>query len=671
MSSRSIYYPFILLLLLLQIRAGAQVINPNLEPSAQQTNMFKQGGDSAAFKTNSDWKEEHARIYYNYLNSAVVHYPDTTLSRFHRYQPVQPWWVKDLGNYGTAARNQLFSPYLPLGLSLGYHIYDVYKLNLDSLQFFNTTRPYSAFSFMLGSKTEQNVEILHTQNITPNWNIAGRLRYLSAQGFYDLQKANSIGGSFSTNYQSKNQRYYIAAGFIYNRHKQNENGGIASASFLDSSVYSERQQIPTTLPGLILGSRNAAVTNILRDLDFYIQNNYSFGKTDTIYTKDSTGMSVQFTPRFRIKHQLQLHSERHIYNDAAPADARYTSLQPSRPFVSGDTVYSAQNWFYVDNRFSLNGFIGKRKELVQVEAGIGNRIDRFNTNYRTGSDPQSSVGNYLFGELKKEAFSAGQWSYLAAATLFFTGDATGNFDIRASVGKDLGKWGMFSGGFRQNLSNAPYAYTTFRTNFYDRNAAFDKTSVTELWASVGFESIGLQLGIRNNLIANYLYFDSNLKIQQQGEAFSILQIFGRKVFNFSVFSLDNEIAWQQATGGAPVNLPALLLRHKLGIESTLFRKALHVAVGLEVKYHTPYYLAGYTAYFNQFFYQNNIKTSNAPECGVYFNFKIKSFRAFVVADQLQQFFTTNVIQAVGDVPGAVYPGPNALFRFGFTWILIN
>lgn len=668
MSSKYYYYRCFLLaslaLVLHMPLLHAQIINNNADPATQQSNMFKQGKDSTAFKASKDWKEEQAKIYFNYLNSAVVRYPDTALGNFHRYQLQQPWWGKDLGNYGTAVRNEFFSPFVPLGLSLGYHIYDMYKLRLDSLPFFNTTRPYSAFSFMMGSKNEQNVEILHTQNITPRWNIAARLRYLSSQGYYNLQKANSISGSFSTNYQSKNQRYYVASGFVYNRYKQNENGGIASTAFLDSSSFGDRQLIPVNLPSSPGSAKSAAVTNQLRDYDFYLQNNYSFGKTDTIYTKDSTGMSLQFTPRFRIKHQLQLHSEKHIFRDMDPETGRYR-FADSISFGGVDSVYGVQNWFYVDNKFSLNGFIGKRKELVQLEAGIGNRIDRFTTQYVNSQDQLSSVGNYVFGELKKEAFAAGQWSYLAAATFFFTGDATGNFDIQASIGKDLGKWGMFSGGFRQNLSNAPYAFTTFRTNYYDRTYAFDKTSITQLWVNIVLDKIKLKVGIKNNLIANYLYYGDAYVPKQESGAFSVLQVFGRKEFRWSIFSLDNEISWQQATAGAPVNLPALLLRHKLGIETALFGKALYVAMGLEARYHTPYYADGYTPYFNQFYYQKDIKISNAPECSAFFNFKVKTFRAFVLINQLQQYFTTNIINAPN------YPAQNTIFRFGFTWILIN
>lgn len=657
---------------LLPMTLAAQVINNSLDPQAQQANMFNQGRKDSTLMESKEWKDESARIYYNYLNSAVVHYPDTSLNSFHRYQPVQPWWGKDLGNYGTAVRNQFFTPFMPTGLSLGYHIYDMYKFSLDSLQFYNTTRPYSAFLFMLGSKTEQNVEILHTQNITPTWNFAGRLRYCSSQGFYNLQKANSISGSFSTNYQSKNQRYYVAAAFVYNRYKQSENGGIQNDTLLDVASYADRQLVPVNLPALSLGSGNAAVTNTLRDYDLYLQNNYSFGKTDTIYNKDSTGVTIQFTPRFRIKHQLQLHSEKHIYRDMAPESTpipngpnRYAFIDPSFTFNASDSVYGVQNWFFIDNKFSLNGFVGKRKELVQIEAGIGNRIDRFNADYVSGNNTQSSVGNYVFGEIKKEAFSAGQWTYQASGIFFFTGSALGNFDIRASAGKDLGKWGMFSAGFRQNLSNAPYAYSTFRTNFYDRSYDFDKTSITQLWGNVFIDKIRVEVGVRNYLIANYLYYNSSLTPTQQSDALSVLQIYGRKEFRFGIFSLDNEVIWQQPTANAPVHLPALLLRHKFAIETTLFRKALRVAVGIEGRYHTPYYSDGYTPYFNQFYLQDTYKVDNVPECSAFFNFKIKRFRAFVLGDQLQQFISKNVINAPG------YPAQNALLRFGFTWILIN
>ncbi|PSK91092.1 putative beta-barrel porin [Taibaiella chishuiensis] len=675
--------PALLLLTLLGFvlnpgRIWAQVINynnnitNNTDPNQQQqNNLFNQGRDSS-FKANADWKDEQAKIHFNYLNSAVARYPDSSLSFFHRYQFPQSWWGKDLGNANTAVRNEVFTPTVTPGLSLGYNAYDVYKLTLNNLAFYNTTRPYSAFSFMMGSKNEQNVEILHTQNISPNWNIAARLRYRSSQGFYNLQRSNNIGGSLSSNYQSTNQRYYMAAGFVYNRFKQDENGGL-NTNNLDSLLhnvgdYSDRQVLDVNMPFRRGSTTNAAVSNTLRDWTFYVQNNYSIGQADTLYNKDSTQATYRFTPRFRFKHQLELHSERHMFRDINGDSLRYATAGLAkilRDSLLTDSIYTAQTWFYVDNKFSLNGFLGKKNELVLIEAGIANRIDRFGTDYVTDRESSSNVSNYLFGEIKKEAFAEGQWEYRAAAKFIFTGEAVGNFDINADVGKDLKKWGQFSAGLRQSLSNAPYSWTVFKTKFYERNYDLNKTSVTQLWGEVNIKRIRLQLGVRNYLLTNYIYYGSDLKVHQQSEAFSLLQLYGRKEFRFGIFALDNEVVWQQPTGGAPVQVPAVLLRHQFRIETNLFRSALKVATGLEVRYHTSYFSDGYTPYFNQFYYQDTEKITNAPECTAFFNFKIKNFRAYVIGGQLQQFFTRSIINAPG------YPAQSALFRFGFNWILVN
>ncbi len=675
-------FPLLLLLLMMaSLCMHAQVMNNGFQNGAlnpdgtPNTTGFNADGtpkvvDSTSKKTTKNWKEEHAKIYFNYLNSAKSHQIDSSLEEFHRYQPVQPWWGADLGNYGSAIRNQFFTPFVPVGLSLCYHAYDMYLQSLDSMRFYNTTRPYSSFQYLLGSKTEQNASILHTQNITPNWNFAFNVRYNSAPGFFRYQKANNLSGMFNTNYLSTNKRYYVAMGFIMNKFNQSENGGIIDESQLTNADYNNRSIVDTKYGGAT--STNSPVSNSQRVIDFYIQNNYSFGISDTLYNKDSTSMTLQFTPRFRIKHQLQFHSDRHTYKDILQTgdSARFANDNIGRfTFPISDSVYSEQKWFYVDNKFSLNGFIGKLKELVNIEAGIANRLDYFQTNYISGVDKQSSIGNYLFGEIKKEAFQKGQWEYQANANFFFTGDAVGNFNLNASVGKDLGKWGQFSGGFKQSLTNPAYSYTHFKTNYYGWDYSFDKMSVTQIWAKTNIQKINVELGATNTVLANYMYYNSSndsIRPTQQSTAFSVLQIYGRKQFKHGIFRWDNEVAWQQATNGAPVHLPSLLIRERIGVVSPLFKSACIVAAGIEAKYNTPYYADGYTPYSNQFYLQDSQKNKNVPEVLAYFNFKIKTFRAFVMFDQLQQLVSQkNIILTPG------YPSPSFLFRFGFNWILIN
>lgn len=611
----------------------------------------------------SDWIDEQAKIYYTQLSSNLKHDLDTTIGKFHRFQPTQPWWGVHLGNYGTAAQNLYFNPKQDIGLRLGYDIYDLYAFNLDSVNFYNTTRPYSAFSFILGSTEQQSVDFLHTQNIRTNWNFAGRIRYQSAEGFFAQQKATNISGSFTTDYKSTNERYQAKAVLLYNKFSQDENGGIVSDSLLSKANYNDRRRIPVNFP--LRNNNRSAVTNSLKTFDFFLQNNYSWGKADTLYNEDSTKATYQFTPRFRLQHELLIHSEKHIFLDKDPDSLRYDFIKPIT-FNYGDSVLGLQSWYYVDNKFSLNGFIGQNEHLAQLKVGIANRIDHLSQNSTIDRINNTYVSNYLFGQIKKEALAEKQWAYQAQANFFFSGKALGDFSLKAVAGKDFGKYGFLSAGLHQSLGDPPLSFQNFKTNFYEIASSLDKISISKIFANVLINRINLELNLDNTIVTNYIYFTGDGNIQQYSTPFNVTQLSARKKFSYRSLSLDNEIVWQQATLNAPLHLPSLMFREQIKLETFLFKNALKIAVGLEGRYSTNYKADGYTPYFNQFYLQDNYEFNNLPEVAFFFNFKVKSFRAFVLLDQLQELISKNNMNAV-----AFYPAPDFNFRFGFTWVLVN
>jgi hypothetical protein len=182
---------------------------------------------------------------------------------------------------------------------------------------------------------------------------------------------------------------------------------------------------------------------------------------------------------------------------------------------------------------------------------------------------------------------------------------------------------------------------------------------------VYIEKLRLELSINNYLINNYLYFNEQLRPVTADKAFSLLQFYGKKKLSYGVFSLNTEVAWQQTTINAPMHLPAFMIREQMALEGMLFKNALHVALGLEAQYETNYYSDGYTPYFNQFYYQSEYKTNNIPVLSAFFDFKVRNFRAYLIGGQLQQLIARTNINAPG------YPAENALFRFGFIWVLVN
>jgi hypothetical protein len=153
------------------------------------------------------------------------------------------------------------------------------------------------------------------------------------------------------------------------------------------------------------------------------------------------------------------------------------------------------------------------------------------------------------------------------------------------------------------------------------------------------------------------------------------------VFKVSNFFIDNELVYQQVPGNAPVNIPALMGKHRLSYEAAVFKKRLKLAGGIEVRYNTAYNPAGYSAILNRFYYQGSRSVANVPEAALFVNFKIKRFRAFIMGDNMQQIFTRNAILFTGSpvtnfggngtTYTPVYAAPDVLIRFGFNWVMVN
>ena len=652
--------------------------------------------DTNANKSNTGkWKNENANVTYEKLNTSHTYTPDTSLHTFQRQPFTQPWY-NDLGNLGSPVYNLLFTPEDRLGPSLGYHVFDVYRFNVDSVAFYNTNRPYSVFNYQLGSKLEQTVGILHTQNIRPNWNFSVEYHKTNSPGFYKVERNNHDNASFTTNYKSLNRRYVLYAAMVYNKEQHDEDGGIVDPSQLLNPIYTDRKTIDAAYQNDGYSITRSTVSNVQRDFTLLLQHSYTWGRTDTTYSADSTQFSYKLIPRFSITHKMEVSTEKHTYKDLSPDSLRYTTLF-NESFVNNgtgyytaqaDSVFTQQKWFWIDNKILLNGFIGKEGHQLKFSAGIGNRYDQFvsqpapyTIHDSLGLDRSSIVSNYLEGELKKEALHPREWEYGANAKLFITGHDAGNFLLNGLIGREF-KNSSFIAGFREQLNSAPYSYTNYENQFTKLSYTFNTESVSQLYATLAISRFRLSGGVRSYVIGNYMYINENETPAQYTIPFTLNQAWIRKVFKAGDFYLDNELVYQQTANNAPINVPALMGRHQLTYERSMFKHALKIVTGIEVRYNTAYHPAGYDALLNRFFYQNSSYVDNAPVASVFLNFRIKRFRAFIMGDQLQQIFgVQNTILHMGtpvlnfNTTGSnftpVYAAPDALIRFGFTWALVN
>lgn len=658
--------------------------------------------DTSNDKSNDGkWHTQEANVYYEYPDEATHHTPDTSIHTFHRRLFIQPW-SRDMGNPGSPVLNLLFTPEYRVGPSLGYHIFNVYRFHPDSLKYYNTNRAYSLFSYQMAGRQENIASLMHTQNIRPNWNVAAEYRKISSPGAYQVQRNNHDNFYLSTNYKSLDKHYTLYSGIIYNKQQHDENGGVTNRRFLDSADYNNRRILPTPYQSSNYSSTRSSVTNVQRDFTLTLRHAYTWGTTDTLFDEEDTAAyTYTLTPRFSISHQGTLSTEQHSYKDLTPDSMRYTTLfrHPFQNAGNGfyaantDSVFTRQKWFWADNKVLFNGFLGKIGKQLQFSVGAGIRYDQFisdpvtkfipDTPYtRIGYDRRSNASTYIVGHLGKEALTPNAWQYQADLKLFTTGPSAGNFAFNALVGKNIDAiQGSFTAGATQQLGSAPYSLTDYQNIYTYSRFSFAPESITCAHAGLQSSRIKLSGGGRVYLINNYIYLSENELPAQYTATFTLPQLWLRKVFRVGSFYLDNEIVYQKVTGSTPVNVPEIMGRHQLSYEKPLFRNAIKIATGLEVRYNTSYMPAGYNAQFNRFFYQNYDEIANTPELALFFNFRIKRFRAFIMGDNMQQLFAANAIlftgtpvrsRATGDVTAIpVYATGNAMLRFGFSWAMIN
>ncbi|HEX8356281.1 MAG TPA: putative porin, partial [Segetibacter sp.] len=163
------------------------------------------------------------------------------------------------------------------------------------------------------------------------------------------------------------------------------------------------------------------------------------------------------------------------------------------------------------------------------------------------------------------------------------------------------------------------------------------------------------------------------KARQEGTLFNVLHLSAKKRFKLSRhLNLYSEVHLQQTTGNPPVNLPLFFTSNRLSFEGFYYKNMLY-AIGVEVRYHTPYKADDYSPFLGQFFYQNNYTISNRPEVNAFFNFRIKTFKAFIRAENINTIGTNTGSPGFNknNLSARHYPQQGFWFRLGIWWTFIN
>jgi hypothetical protein len=133
----------------------------------------------------------------------------------------------------------------------------------------------------------------------------------------------------------------------------------------------------------------------------------------------------------------------------------------------------------------------------------------------------------------------------------------------------------------------------------------------------------------------------------------------------------SDVYFQLKAGNAPINLPLFYTRNRFAFEGKLFPNLI-LSTGIDTRYFSGYKADNYSPVSGQYFYQDQQTLSIRPDLAAYVNFRIRSFTAYVRAENLNTLtFKYGFGFKDANLYAPLYPGQGLVIRVGIFWGFVN
>ncbi len=626
------------------------------------------GKDTIGFERRDDRKDSIA-ITYRYLDS-IRNIPfDSSINDFDKYFPIPSSYIY-LGNHGAAAYSLIYKPMAKPGWDAGFHAFDVYRFTLEESKFYKTNRPFTQLSYQLASGKEQMIKAFHIQNPRPNIGFGFDYRLISAPGFYVTQNANHKSYRLFGNYQGKRKRYAAFMILVGNTIKNSENGGIRYDSVLKDPNNRKRFSVPVNLGSAANYEPNpfqssVSTGNIYKDFTFFVRQTYDIGKKDSIAINDST-TEYLFYPKLRVQHSFTYSTYNYRYKDDQADSAIYRNWYDTIAKKGVDSFFVREKWSVMSNDITLLQFPDTKNSGQFISAGV--KFENIKGEIATGT--KNFYNFIIHGEYRNKTRNK-LWDVLAKGELYVNGLNSGDYHIYATIARHIGKRFGDIRLFFKNVNRTPSFIFDGSSSFNFKNPGLTKKeNIISFGADANNKFINL--GFKNHIITNLAHFTGYYQTAQSSKVINLLQLYASKKIRLTKrWNLYSDITVQQTDGSAPIKVPLLFTRNRLAYEGTFF-KNLNLSTGLEVRYFTPFEAYNYSPLMGQFTVQDTFRLQNLPDISAFFHFRIKSFTAFIRAENLNAASFSNGFSFTNNNFAAPhYPMQGLMIRFGIQWGFVN
>lgn len=597
-------------------------------PRVLDTYLFD---DSTKYKRLFMWTAD------KYFNDQTVIPLDTS---FNYHYTELPYQRDDAGaNYvGVAGGAMQYHNYFKrekLDEFPFWEVYLPYSYTPETMPFYNTKTPYTELAywgtlFANKQKAENNVKFLHTQNLTPSFNANVIYQRFGSEGFLDKESTDNRTFTFTGNYIGK--KYVAQGGYIFNKVKRTENGGIADPKWvLDTLV--DAKTIPVVL--------NNTAGNILRRNTVFLTHSYSFRFSNK--QKDSTATDVDSLKlrdgtRAFIGHSfdMSIYSKKYVDNIGL-GDSLARALYNNQFYINPTESADSNRVFQIENRvfISLQPW-DKNAIISKLDAGVGHQhISYYGfepKHFISGNKTTKYDNLYMYFGAKGTLKRYFGWNAMARYDFmgYTQNDLLINGNIRFSTYPKKLKQGIhLTAGITVSNKRPSYFYNHLYTNHYYWNNDFNKTTETKIEAKFQIPDAKFEVFFGYSLLNNNVYLDSLAQARQNNSSMSVLTAYLRKDFKLWKFHFDNKILFQHSSNQEVMPLPKLSLDLRYYLEFYLVKNVLNVQLGANAIFATKYYAPGYNPALGMFYNQREEKIGGSPNIDVFVNLQWKRACIFV------------------------------------------
>ncbi len=530
-------------------------------------------------------------------------------------------------------------------------------IEASQIKYYSVPTPLTELYFKTVMEQGQSLDAFVTINTNERLNFSIAYKGLRSLGKFVNQLSSSGNFRFTTNYNTKNKRYFLKAHITAQDILNAENGGIVFNAKFESNNpdFDERNRLEV----------------YLRDANSLLKGNRYF--IDQLVRINANDSENNLLINYRFMHENKFFEYRQI-NITTPL-LFPTHDRPVEISRFGASYRSSA----IDDKTNFEHYLNKIEAIYENKTLGQFKFFVEDSDYKYNYNSTLIVDNQLIPSAYSDRFTSigGQYLYqknklnsnISIANAI-SNQGISDINLRATYQINNENEVTFH---YQKVNKAPNInYNFYQSSFVLYNWFNDfkneKFNNINLSAVTKWVDVDVQYSIQNDK----LYFAQipiaassvlNVKPFQYDGTINYLSIKLAKNINYKNFVLDNTVLFQKTNQSANIlNIPEIVLRNSLYYTNTAFKFAMEYQTGFTLNYFTAYYANDYNPLIGEFYIQEQKKIGNFPMVDFFINAKVRQTRIFLKAEHFNSIFTKpNYYSAPS------FPYRDFIVRFGLVW----